>query len=108
MHKNRAGAIRPRHDLIICVFASTPTIDREPYSLNTARLRRDKLAMVASNGSDMGVARCCDPCVLIDNWRPTGSAGGSPKSGMAYRTELTAARKTGSCVWLSQITSRKG
>ena len=35
-------------------------------------------------------------------------AGGSPKSGMVYRTELTAARKTGSCVWLSQITSRKG
>ena len=30
MHKNRAGAIRPRHDLIICVFVSTPTIDREP------------------------------------------------------------------------------
>ena len=31
MHKNRAGALRPRHDLIICVFVSTPTIDREPY-----------------------------------------------------------------------------
>lgn len=30
MHKNRAGALRPRHDLIICVFVSTPTIDREP------------------------------------------------------------------------------
>ena len=36
MHKNRAGALRPRHDLIICVFVSTPTIDREP--LKTGRM----------------------------------------------------------------------
>ena len=33
MHKNRAGALRPRHDLIICVFVSTPTIDREPRKM---------------------------------------------------------------------------
>ena len=44
MHKNRAGALRPRHDLIICVFVSTPTIDREPFYL-----KRETNAAIAGN-----------------------------------------------------------